>query len=292
MSDTPGSGNRDYSTISPSARALLQMKAYTDIPFAKQAAELINDPEKYESEQIDKELGFWARVVHFESRYRTIDQLLQDINISNILELSSGFSFRGLDMVSKRNVFYIDTDLPDIITQKRILVETLQDKDVRQKGKLEILPLNVLDEQRFTEITDRFPPGEIVIVNEGLLVYLDTAEKEKLCAIVRNILKQRGGYWITGDIYIKNKSAGNTLRFNDKLQQFLEEHRIEENKFDSFESAESFFKSNGFIIDRKAEPEPVASVRQLKEYSTPEQWEMLGKSGKIRETWRLRVVEE
>ena len=249
---------RDYSTISPSARALLFMKGYTDIPFVKQAASLITDPERNEFDAVEKNFSFWARVVHFEARYRSIDQLLADTDIKNILELSSGFSFRGLDMTMKKDVHYIDTDLPGIISQKRFLVDALQ-KEGEAKGKLEILPLNVLDEEQFAERVSHFPPGRIAIVNEGLLVYLGKEEKEKLCAIVRNVLKQRGGYWITGDIYIKNERAGNTVRFNDKLQQFLEEHRIEENKFNSFEEAETFFRNNGFTIDKKAEPERVSS---------------------------------
>src|SRR5476651_505065 len=88
--------NRDYSTISPSAKALLLMKGLTDIPFARQAAELIMLPEKYEPDYSLKDLRFWGRVVHFESRYRSIDHLLADVPIKNILEISSGFSFRGL----------------------------------------------------------------------------------------------------------------------------------------------------------------------------------------------------
>jgi hypothetical protein len=43
---------------------------------------------------------------------------------------------------------------------------------------LETLPLNALDEAQFAETVGRFPQGEIVIVNEGLLMYLNT-EKNK-----------------------------------------------------------------------------------------------------------------
>jgi hypothetical protein len=39
--------NRDFSSISPSARWLLLAKGYTNIPFARETAELLEYPNKY-----------------------------------------------------------------------------------------------------------------------------------------------------------------------------------------------------------------------------------------------------
>src|ERR1700742_273595 len=113
---------RDYSTISPSARGLLLLKSKTTIPFAAAAARLVPIPEGYEQTY---DFAFWARALHFEARYRSIDQLLEGLGISNILELSSGFSFRGLQTVQERNVHYIDTDLDEVIGMKQSLAATL-----------------------------------------------------------------------------------------------------------------------------------------------------------------------
>src|SRR5665213_2095041 len=110
--------NRNYNTISPSARTLLLMKGLTDIPFARQAAELMMKPAKYFPDFSNKQFGFWARVAHFENRYLSIGPLLSELPVKNILELSSGFSFRGLELVKEKNVHYIDTDLPEIIEKK------------------------------------------------------------------------------------------------------------------------------------------------------------------------------
>ncbi len=41
------SGERDFNTISPSAGALLMMKALTDIPFAKDTAAMVGDLEAF-----------------------------------------------------------------------------------------------------------------------------------------------------------------------------------------------------------------------------------------------------
>lgn len=103
--------SRDYNSISPSAKSLLLLKGITNIPCARDAAELVTFPGKYNPDLDNKDLAFWKRVVHFESRYWSINQLLEGLTINNILELSSGFSFRGLDTVRNREVHYIDTDL-------------------------------------------------------------------------------------------------------------------------------------------------------------------------------------
>src|ERR1019366_76647 len=129
---------RDFSTISPSARTLLLLKGLTDIPYARKAAELMMHPDKYEPD-FDKDFGFWARVVHFEYRYSSVNQLLSALPVKNVLELSSGFSFRGLDMVRQKKVHYIDTDLPEVIEMKSQFVAALRDDPNEDNGQLELL---------------------------------------------------------------------------------------------------------------------------------------------------------
>jgi O-methyltransferase involved in polyketide biosynthesis len=282
--------NRNYKTISPSAKSLLLTKAITKIPFARQAAELMMYPEKFNPDIINKDIGFWTRVVHFENRYWSIDQLLKGLPIKNILELSSGFSFRGLEAIKQNKIHYIDTDLPDVITAKKDFISALQPDSSKAEGKLEILPLNALDEKNFDEIITRFPAGEIVIINEGFLMYLDADEKEKLCRIIYKTLKQRGGYWITADIYIKSQIKDHNLKIeHDK--HFFEEHNIEDNKFDSFEAAKSFFNKAGFLIDKEAEParSNLSSLKYLLASEKSDELLKRSEANKIRATWRLKI---
>ena len=283
--------NRDYSTISPSAMGLLLLKGLTNIPFAKEAATLAIYPQKYKPDFSITDVGFWARAVHFESRYWSIDQLLNDLNAKNILELSSGFSFRGLEAVKKDGIHFIDTDLENVIDTKKKFTAQLQVNSPGFNSKLETLPLNALNEEQFIKTINRFEKGEIIIVNEGLLVYLDTAEKERLCQIIRNVLQKRGGYWITADIYIK-REMGPGFKMNDDLTKFFEQHKIEENKFDSFEAAGAFFNRNGFIIDQEAvrDNTKLTSVNYLLQNASPEQLQNLRRTGKVHATWRLKLA--
>jgi O-methyltransferase involved in polyketide biosynthesis len=284
--------NRNFKTISPSAKSLLLMKGLTNIPFARQAAELMVYPEKYTPDFSNRDVGFGARIVHFESRYWSIDQLLSGIPIKNILELSSGFSFRGLETIKQKGFHYIDTDLPEVIAMKKDLIRALRNENSSIESTLETLPLNVFDEMQFNEIVNHFPEGEIIIVNEGLLMYLDDAEKEKLCKIIYTILKERGGYWITADIYIKNQTGNWDLPIDERRKHFFEKHHIEDNKFDSFEAAESFFKKVGFTIDKEAQYDrtKISSLKYLIANATREELIKIKKRERIQATWRLRVA--
>ncbi|MBC9933002.1 hypothetical protein [Chitinophaga qingshengii] len=283
---------RDYSTISPSARGLLLMKGLTDIPFAREAAQLMLAPEPYIPDYNRTEPGFWGRMVHFENRYHSIDQLLQGLHSKNILELSSGFSFRGLAAVQRQAVHYIDTDLPDLIVTKQGFLHDLQQQLPPATGQLETLPLNVLDEQQFSAVTSRFEPGPLTIVNEGLLMYLDQQEKKTLCTLIRHTLEERGGYWITADIYLKrNKDLNQVLTGNDQLSNFFLQHRIHDNMFDSFEAAADFFHDAGFTIDQEAQPDytRLTTLDYFLKNTGPATLEKLRQRGKIQTTWRLRL---
>jgi O-methyltransferase involved in polyketide biosynthesis len=207
------------------------------------------------------------------------------------MELSSGYSFRGLDAIRQKGVHYIDTDLPDVVATKKDFVEMLVTDDYVAEGVLEVRSLNVLDEHAFLETVNHFGEGNIVIVNEGLLMYLDFKEKEKLCNIIYNVLKERGGYWITADIYIKNKNEELGLTFDQKTNDFSEEHRIEENKFESFAQAEAFFKCMGFVIDKEVEPNRavLSTMKYFLKNVSKDQLLKIRKVDKIQTTWRLRI---
>jgi O-methyltransferase involved in polyketide biosynthesis len=281
--------NRNFNTISPSAKSLLLMKGHTNIPFARQTAELLMSPEKFIPDFDRKDITFWARVLHFETRYWSIDQLLENLPVKNILELSSGFSFRSLELTAKNRIHYIDTDLPEVVYIKKEFINELIKAD--PVGTLEITPLNCLDKQQFRSIVNHFPDGNIAIVNEGLLMYLNTEEKEKLCKIIYDLLRERGGYWITADIYIRNKQQKLELKIDDKTKEFFLQHNIEDNKFESFDEAKKFFKKLGFTIDKiaKVERANLSSLKYFLKSVSLKQLFKIRSSGKMQETWRLRI---
>src|SRR5690606_41230612 len=78
------------------------------------------DDEDQHSTPTRRSSDHWASVLHFEMRYRSLDYFLEKTAAPTVLELSTGFSLRGLDYARKHpDASYIDTDLPAIISQKR-----------------------------------------------------------------------------------------------------------------------------------------------------------------------------
>jgi O-methyltransferase involved in polyketide biosynthesis len=283
---------RDFSSISPSAKWMILCKGHTKIPYAKEVAELLEYPNNYLPDFKKRDFTFWASTLGLERRYWSIDQLLNDLLIKNILELSSGYSFRSLDYAQQKGVHYIDTDLLDIIAVKIDFIRSLQKGEIKTSGKLELLPLNALDKKSFLEVVGHFPQGEIAIVNEGLLTYLIKQEKEKLCSIIHDILIERGGYWITADIALKNKESKLGLSYNDEIKKFNEQHDTEGNSFESFEEADTFFKKNGFVIDKVATVKysEMSSFKYFKKSLTLKHILKMRNTKQIFATWRLKAV--
>ena len=186
--------SRDFSSISPSAKALLLVKAQTSLPFARQAAELLwGRGAVEEAERATASTpGAPGRRDHFERRARSLDEALAALGLPRILELAAGLSFRGLDLATRRpDVSYLDTDLPEMAALKADLVARLQPAPLR--GTLAVRPLDALAPDAVRAAVATLPAGPVAIVQEGLLMYLDDAEKSALATTVREVLLARGG---------------------------------------------------------------------------------------------------
>ena len=245
------SGQRDFSTISPSARSLLLVKSQTSLPFARQAAELIWGAADVEEahRKADATPGAAQRRRHFEIRAQSVDDALGELGATRVLEIAAGLSFRGLAMAARGDVFYLDTDLPEIATLKADLVARLHPGPLI--GKLSVRSLDALDAEAFRAAVNDIPQGPLAIVHEGLLMYLNDDEKARLAASVRGALLARGGAWVTADVYVR--SDAHVFR-EERTKKFLEDHRVEENKFADFAAAEAYFDANGFTITRRWSP--------------------------------------
>jgi len=283
---------RDFASISPSAKALLMLKGCTGIPFAKRVAELVSMPEHFIPDMESKDIMKWVRTLHFENRYRTIDQLLSPLNAVSVLELSSGYSFRGLDAVQHKHLHYIDTDLNELTGTKLGLLAQLRSELPPAKGALDVLPLNAVNELDFISVTERFTAGPLVIVNEGLLMYLDDSEKRQVCRNIRRVLQQRGGHWITADVYIQSGQDYKASLQPDEMQQFFDRHKIREKMFPDFEQARMFFEEEGFVLDKEADPEYAncSSAKYVMALLSEEQRAQMSSMPKIHATWRLKLA--
>jgi O-methyltransferase involved in polyketide biosynthesis len=236
----------DFSTISPSARWLLLAKAHSGLPYARRVAEAVFGHDEVATAAAPASPAAAIRRRHFELRARSVDEALDLVATRRIVELAAGLSFRGLARAARTDVHYLDTDLPDLVQLKRGILEQLSPATLA--GTYRIEPLDVMDDVAFARAVESLPDGPLSIAHEGLLMYLSADEKAQLAASIHTALRSRGGRWITADVYLRREA---TVPREEQVQQFLAEHRVEEQKFDSWEQAGRFFAKAGFAVERK-----------------------------------------
>jgi O-methyltransferase involved in polyketide biosynthesis len=234
-----------------------------ELPFVRDAAEIVLGKEALAAEhaRLRNLVGWQMRLTHFVERYKSLDALLAASGITTIVELAAGLSLRSLALAQRQHVTYLDTDLPEMIETKRDLVEQLAVGAL--VGDVSLRAMYALAERELATAIVELPAGPIAIINEGLLMYLDDAEKRRLLASVREVLVRRGGVWITADIYLKTPPQMPQIGRDDRLHDFLVTHRVEENKFASLAAAEQLFADAGFAITRREGASPIRRTWML-----------------------------
>jgi O-methyltransferase involved in polyketide biosynthesis len=156
---------------------------------------------------LDREkLTFYAPM--FEARYKSLTQLILKSGASQVLELASGYSLRGLDLTRSGAIRYVETDLPDVVAEKLRLLE-----DVRQHHAIPRSPHHVvtaadaldLDEVRSSAaVLD--PTRPLTVLCEGLIMYLSKEQREQLATNIHRLLGEfAGGSWITPDFTFREE---------------------------------------------------------------------------------------
>jgi O-methyltransferase involved in polyketide biosynthesis len=199
----------DPSLISVTAKIAAYYRQFSDIPFAHEVAQRIGADAAFDQilrdHGLDRDkLTFYAPM--FEARYKSITQLLLHSGATQILELASGYSLRGLDLTRRSAVRYVETDLPDVVEAKLGLLE-----EIRQHHALPGNPHHIVtaaDALDFdgvrssAAVLDRSRP--LTILCEGLIMYLSKDQTEQLATNIRRLLGEfAGGSWITPDFTFK-----------------------------------------------------------------------------------------
>ena len=123
-------------------------------------------------------------------------------------------------------------------------------------------------------------------------MYLNTEEKKQLCKTIHSVLSQRGGCWITADVYVKRLEMQASLPQSKSETAFFEQHNIEENKFDSYEAAQSFFREQGLELVKEAMPnyQELSVTPHLLNTLPQELRNSKEPQPKIQATWMLKAV--
>ena len=93
--------DKDYEEISSTAIVTAYPRTFTDIPYEK---EIYNWLKKHCKEEVAL---YKNMATEIEARYKLTNKLLDKLDIKQILELASGYSFRGL-IYSQKGYKYVE----------------------------------------------------------------------------------------------------------------------------------------------------------------------------------------
>lgn len=241
----------NFNKISLTALLCAKIRAeYTNLPYATDIYRLaLRDGKKFD-EVIDSSFlehaikipSFRDKLSVLEGRHLAITDAISHLPNFPILELSAGLSSRFLEL-SDRN-FYAETDLLEMSLLKKKIVEQILRRKFDKDSNHHIIslnPINLLELLSFGEyFIEEFKENPLVIINEGLLMYLSTREQEQLRDNLALFLKKYSpkGYWITSDF------SSRPIKKQDSEVNFIMEKIEKETgrEFNRFQSEEQVHK--------------------------------------------------
>jgi O-methyltransferase involved in polyketide biosynthesis len=252
------------------------LRSYSNIPYSKEIDEL------YEAKSAFLEIAgkradeFLFTAVWMELRYQSLTNSIKDHGCDNIIEIAAGLSPRGLNYTRNNNaVRYVEIDLPEMIEGKRRMMQFY--KEQIREGYLRLCEVDIFSKSGLHSAAEHLE-GSICVINEGLLDYLTMDEKSTLALNIHDLLSQRGGSWLTSDLFYPSM-----VHLNSAMREVMEnmskiiKRNLPGNFFESLASAEKFYRDLGFEIKRLNQRDLVKKLQSLSQVEiTPQElWHIL-----------------
>ena len=228
-----------FESISPTAIVTAYPRQFTDIPYEKEIYQWLQKNCKNNDVKLNKLLA-----PEIEARYKLTNKILDDLDVSQVLEIGAGYSSRGI-IYGEKGYEYIEMDLEEVAKNKVRLL-----KDIASiPNNLHITSGNALNYADFEKCDEFLDTNkEVAIINEGLLRYLTFEEKEIVGKNIYNILKKHNGVWITCDVTPKKFIEKQNVclpDFNKNLNQVTSRNDLQD-RFNDIEHIKSFMMKIGF----------------------------------------------
>ena len=246
-----------FAKISFTAKLAAYMRQFSDIPFASDVADIVGARRAFEGllrqhAMRSEDLHFYAPI--FEARHKSLSVMIRRARAQQVLELAAGLSTRGLALTSDPKLRYVETDLPEPVTEKHELLAAISRRHrLLPRNNLRVTAADALDRDQLLQIaTTHMQAGlRAVIVHEGLLQYLSSSETEKVALNIHELLGRFGGVWITPDFSLK----GDAANFSDQQRKFqaviaeVTERTLYNNAFENIEHLREYFRALGFQVE-------------------------------------------
>ena len=237
-----------FAKVSPTAKLVAYMRQFSDIPFAKDVAQHLRAKEAVEALLRDEraapeDLLLYAPIL--EARYKSIVEMIRRSGATQVLELASGFSLRGLAMTRDPGITYVESDLEDLTREKAALIADLRSRyGLASHGNFHLAVADATDRGQVLAAAQALRrDSAIAVITEGLLLYLSTSELVTVARNIRELLTQFGGVWITSDLLLKEelrKAPEPQQRFR-RIVASATERKLYDSAFDDDAGLHAFF---------------------------------------------------
>lgn len=252
----------EHKEISPTADIVVLLRKDTDIPYCKEIADMLDiGPATAYFKGDPEQIAIRRPLV--ELRFKALNGVIRQLGFNQVLELAGGLAPRGLILSQSPLMLFVETDLPDKLSEKRMIVERILGDEKRPNYKM--YAANALSEEELRSATEVFKKEPVTIVHEGLMQYLDLSEKKQLAVNIHGLLEKYGGAWITTDVvtkeYFQRFYSGNAGAAMVKTVADASKRDISDNAFTDQDEAMKFFQDAGFIVRHSKQIEFVPEMR-------------------------------
>jgi O-methyltransferase involved in polyketide biosynthesis len=125
-------------------------------------------------------------------RHVMIDRVLEAQAPAHVLELAAGLSARGVRASADPDIGYTELDRPEVIARKRaMLASSAAGREVLARPNLRLVAGDVADAPLADLVPP--PPAPLLVIAEGLFVYLDAGATRRLLARLAALFEGRPG---------------------------------------------------------------------------------------------------
>ena len=173
-----------HARISPTAKLAAFLRAETDIPYCRQIAEMCD------AEEVSRTFnpGFIANHrAYIELRFKSLNAFIHRLGFRQVLEFAGGVAPRGLILSEDPSMLIVETDLPELLEEKRLIVKALI--PLSERTNYHLHSANVLQTEEVWNAAGLFKQEPITVVHEGLLQFLTMSERRQFAGNIRSLLK-------------------------------------------------------------------------------------------------------
>ncbi len=136
---------------------------------------------------------FPAYTIIIETRFQTMNRLIERMEERQIADLPCGYTSRGIRL-SRQGRTYFGLDLPAVIDAMGPAVESII-------GKNKAVTYHAVDATNYESLENAFTEDSrnLLVTTEGLLMYFVQSELEKVFSNIRCLLQKYGGSWVIAD---------------------------------------------------------------------------------------------